>query len=103
MSLQKMEAERHRLRRLRILQALQMNRPNPMGDGLIGQVLKQDVDLEFTQSSIRKGLEYLEGRGLVTIVSQSDERWVVRISADGIDYLDGHGADIPGVARPSDF
>lgn len=103
MSLKNVETQRHRLRRLRILQTLQLNRPNAMGDGLIRQVLKSDIDLAFTQSTIRKGLEYLEGRKLVTIESQDGALWIVKISADGIDYLDGLGDDIDGVARPSEF
>lgn len=103
MSLIDVEAQRNRLRRLRLLQTLSMNRPHPMGDGLIRQALKADIDLAFTQSSIRKGLEYLQGRSLVEFVTQTEDVWVAKITPDGIDYLEGHGADIAGVARPSEF
>lgn len=103
MSLIEMETQRHRLRRLRILQVLSQNRPDPIGDGLISRCLRHDVDLNFTQLNIRNSLDYLFERGLVFITLRTAERWMAKISADGVDFLDGIGPKIEGVAHPEEF
>ncbi|MDF1622511.1 MAG: hypothetical protein P1V33_03455 [Pseudohongiella nitratireducens] len=103
MGLNELESQRHRLRRLRILQTLSQNRPEPVGDGLIAQVLRSDVDLSFTRSNIRNSLDYLSERGLVTITLRTEDRWVAKISADGVDFLDGFGERHHGVAHPDEF
>ncbi|GJM12782.1 MAG: hypothetical protein DHS20C12_11850 [Pseudohongiella sp.] len=103
MSLQDLEAQRHRLRRLRILQTLYMGRPNPMGDGLILQALKGDYDLSFSQSIVRNALDYLEDVNLVQLLKRESDLWVAKISSNGIDYLDGLSDPLPGVAQPGDF
>ncbi len=103
MGLNDMETQRHRLRRLRILQALSQNRPEPIGDGLIAQVLRGDVDLSFTKTNIRNSLDYLFERGLVIITLRTPDRWMAKISADGVDFLDGLGDRHHGVAHPEDF
>lgn len=103
MSLNELEIQRHRLRRLRILQVLSQNRPDPIGDGLINRCLRHDVDLGFTASNIRNSLDYLLERGLVIITLRTEERWMAKISANGIDFLDGLGPKIEGVAHPEEF
>ena len=103
MSLSDLETKRKRLQRLRVLQALNLNRPDPLGDGLIKSLLKDDVDLAFTQGNIRNSIDYLEMRQFVKILSRRDDVWTVCITADGVDYLDGLGEDVEGVARPSEF
>lgn len=103
MSLHDLEIQRHRLRRLRILQVLSQNRPDPIGDGLISRCLRHDVDLAFTQTNIRNSLDYLFERKLVTITLRTETRWMAKISADGVDFLDGLGPKIEGVAHPEEF
>ncbi len=103
MSLNDLETQRTRLRRLRILQVLSQNRPDPIGDGLIHRCLRNDVDLAFMQSNIRNSLDYLAERKLVTITLRTDERWMAKISADGVDFLDGFGPKFEGVAHPEEF
>lgn len=103
MSLTDLETQRDRLRRLRILQVLQQNRPEPVGDGLIGRCLREDIDLGFTQSNIRNNIDYLSERGLVAITLRTPERWIAKISANGVDFLDGLGTKIDGVAHPEEF
>lgn len=103
MSLMELETQRERLRRLRILQVLSQNRPDPIGDGLINRCLRHDVDLSFTQTNIRNSLDYLAERRLVAITLRTDERWMAKISADGSDFLDGLGPKFEGVAHPEEF
>ena len=103
MSLQQLDLERKRLQRMRVLQTLYNNRPNTTGDGLLRQALKHDIDLGFTHNSIRKSLDYLEQRKLVEITDRTDQAWMAKITADGIDHIDGIGPDVPGVAKPDEF
>ncbi|MDX1491287.1 MAG: hypothetical protein R3332_08370 [Pseudohongiellaceae bacterium] len=103
MSLNDLETQRHRLRRLRILQVLSQNRPEPIGDGLVNRCLRHDVDLGFTASNIRKSLDYLEGHKLVEITMRTEERWMAKISVHGVDFLDGLADEIKGVAHPNEF
>lgn len=103
MTIDKIEANRKRLRRLRVLQTLQYGRPEPMGDGLCNTSLKGEVDLGMTVARIRIIFDYLEQRGLLIIVSRDSNAWIAKITADGVDYLDGMGDDLDGVARPDEF
>lgn len=103
MSLNDLETQRHRLRRLRILQVLQQNRPDPIGDGLIRRCLRDDTDLGFTESNLRNSLDYLAELGMVSITLRNDERWMAKISVKGVDFLDGLGEKPAGVAHPEEF
>lgn len=103
MASNELERKRLRLRRLRILQVLQMNRPDPVGDGMLNSVLQDDTDLAFTKPTVRKAVEYLSGRGLVEVLSKENDRWMIKLTPNGIDYVDGFGDDIEGVARPQEF
>ena len=103
MSLLDLETKRKRLQRLRVLQTLNLARPSSMGDGLVKSALIDDVDLDFTHASIRNSFDYLEMRGFVEILQKGKDVWVAKITADGVDYLDGLGKDVEGVARPDEF
>jgi hypothetical protein len=84
-----------RMLRLRVLQALDLGRPQPMGLSLISIALAEDTDLDLSEPSIRRALAYLADRDLA---APQGEAW--RIRGDGIDYLAGDGEGIAGVARP---
>ena len=109
MNLMKLEAQRDRMKRLRILQVLEQVRPEPIGHGMILKVLEDETDLALTSVSVKQALDYLQQRNLVVITSKANSTvdglgpWMAKISADGIDYLDGLGDDIAGVARPQEF
>lgn len=103
MSLNDMETQRHRLRRLRILQVLQQNRPDPIGDGLLGRFVREDTDLGFTQLNIRNSLDYLAELDMVRITLRTEERWMAKIAVKGIDFLEGVGDKPQGVAHPEEF
>lgn len=109
MNMMKLQAQRDRMKRLRVLQVLDQVRPQSIGHGMILKVLEDEPDLELTSISVKQALDYLEQRNLVVITSKANPAvdgpgpWMAKISADGIDYLDGHGDDIAGVARPQEF
>ncbi|PCI62034.1 MAG: hypothetical protein COB35_04965 [Gammaproteobacteria bacterium] len=101
MSLQKIQAERDKIKRLRVLQTLDLVRPEVASAQLILRSLSEDKDLALTISDIQRALDYLAQRQLINLVDAKS--WMAKILPDGIDYLDGHGNNIAGVARPSDF
>lgn len=86
-----------RLLRLRILQALDWGRPQPLTIPLIQRALKEDDDLDLTTSSIMRAIRYLHDSGLAEELSEGQR---ARIKADGIDYLASEGPDRPGIMRP---
>lgn len=89
-------AQALRMLRLRVLQALDLGQPQPMGLGLIGVALTEDADLDLSELSLRRALAYLVGYELAA--QAGDSAW--RITALGMDYLSGEGAEVSGVARP---
>jgi hypothetical protein len=85
-----------RMLRLRVLQALDLGRPQPMGTRLIGLALADDTDLDLSEPSLRRALRYLSERELAA--AAGGEAW--RITSGGIDYLASEGDAVAGVARP---
>jgi len=84
-----------RMLRLRCLQALDLGRPRPMGLQLIGLALSTDADLDLGEPSLRRALTYLAECALAAVTGDA---W--RITAAGIDYLNGDGDQVVGIARP---
>lgn len=97
-----LEVQRHRLRRLRILQQLYNNRPEQMGDGILYQILKGDPELDPTPVGVRRSLDYLADRKFVSITKRGSS-WLVKITADGVDYLEGDDPGLPGISHPDEF
>ncbi|MBW8034206.1 MAG: hypothetical protein FVQ79_00630 [Planctomycetes bacterium] len=98
-----LELQRNRLRRLRVLQILYSDRPEMIGEGMIFQLLRQDADLDPTQDGVRRSLDYLEQRGYVQITNKDSKIWIAKITADGVDYLEGPDPGVQGMAHPSEF
>jgi hypothetical protein len=91
-----LQAQPHQMLRLRVLQALDLGRPQPLGERLISLALAEDRDLDLSVPSLRRALRYLQECGLAIL--KGSDAWA--ITAPGIDYLSGQGADRPGIARP---
>lgn len=85
-----------RLLRLRVLQALEIDRAHPMSTALVSVALASDHDLDLSIPSLRCALTYLVERDLV----RQDGEDAYSLSAAGIDYLAGDGDGCPGIARP---
>lgn len=56
---------------------------------------------DATHHEVRKELDYLEARGLVTIERDPMDRWFVGLTHTGIDFVEYTIDAQPGVARPT--
>jgi len=93
-----------RLRRLRVLQALQRAAPNPMGEIAILQAVQRDPALTPTIERVRRSLRYLGETGLVEVITVDHADWLAgRITALGQNFLeaDSHPGDLE-VYHPSE-
>lgn len=96
------EKQRNRMRRLRILQQLEAIAPNSLSEDTLLSVVAQDPDLEPTSNKIKRSLSYLRDLDLIELQSKV-QPWSARIKAKGLDYLEGDGTDIQGIAHPEEF
>lgn len=94
-----LERARIRMTRYRVLAILNAGNPYPVGEGLIAQVL-DDCDLQPTPDGIRRSLQYLADKGLVSLDMTSEPHWQARLLPAGVDYLEDPRASDPGIARP---
>jgi hypothetical protein len=99
MATENREVSRKKLRRLRILQALQLNYPSPVTEKLVSQTLSDESDLHLTTIAMRQELDYLHELNLIRREVE-DDVWCAKLLPLGVDYLDGLGYDLNGVARP---
>ena len=84
---------RNRIRKL-ILEALAPGYPNPL-DALILRQTLATVGYPMTGESLASYLAYLEERGYVVVEQKDDfEITLVKITADGLDVLDGRTSDV---------
>ncbi len=85
--------------RKEVLMLLRMAIPTGCSDKVLETALvKEGIDKE----KLKETLYYLKDKGLISLKNISNERLSINrniysITAIGIDYLDGNGADIPGV------
>ena len=77
-----------KLRRLRVLQALSVVTPSPMGEVALLRQIHTDVELSPTIERVRGCLEYLSEWQLVEVIRDSDSSWLAaQISDLGIEWL----------------
>ncbi|MES9873140.1 MAG: phage protein Gp27 family protein [Candidatus Sedimenticola sp. 6PFRAG7] len=80
---------RDKLRRLRVLQQLQQNHPNPMGEKALLNALRADPDLASTLELVRGTLRYLYDYNLIKLLSVPKTDWLAgRITDDGLRWLE---------------
>lgn len=99
----KLELNRSRLRRLRILQQLHMAYPEPLSGQVLLTLLRDDPDLIPNLSRVRRSLQYLHDRNLVELINRDEKLWMARLTPRGVDYLEGPEPGVAGVAHPSEF
>ena len=85
--------------RWRLLKALDAGRPHSVTEALLLAVL-DDVHLTVTELELRRELDYLRDRGLVTITGEIDNDWQADLTRDGIDVVEYTVEVEPGIARP---
>lgn len=90
-------AERESLRWILLL-ALSIARPVACNETVL-LITAHDAGIRATQSMVRQELDYLKGKGFVSL-NTSDAFWLANITPDGLDIVD-HRAECPkGIARP---
>lgn len=94
------KAQREQVR-WRILKALDAGRPFPVSEVMILQVL-QDAVLHVTPHGLRRELDYLEDRKLVTIQGKGTlPVWSAELTHFGVDLVEYTVDCFPGIARPA--
>lgn len=99
------ELRNKQLSRLRVLQKINAHDPYPMTEqSLLNGMLQTDSDLKLTKSDLRKALSYLKDKGLVHLQQDAEnDIWAVKVSASGVDFLDGLRPDVIGLLNPQDL
>jgi len=92
---------RQKMIRYRLLKVLDASRPNPLGEGLIKQVLV-DVDLDASLQDVRKAMQYLEDKKFIEVTHELSH-WLGRLLPDGVDFLESPDATDNGISKPEDF
>lgn len=95
-----LEKANREVARWRILKALDAGRPLPMAEALVLQVL-QDSALQMTPHALRRELDYLEDRKLVTITARQSPMWQAELTHYGVDLVEYTVDCFPGIARPA--
>lgn len=85
--------------RWRILKALDAGRPLSVSELVIMDVL-QDSALPITPHGLRRELDYLEDRKLVTLTNKARPVWSAELTHYGVDLVEYTVECFPGIARP---
>jgi hypothetical protein len=91
--------------RWRILQIVQISYPSQTKEGWIWKTLG-DLQLLPTISELRKELGYLREKGLVEtqeIKHQLGADWMVKLTVQGVDYMEYAIPELPGIPRPAQY
>ena len=94
-----MEKAQRETVRWRILCVLNAGRPLEVGEDLIQRAL-EDASMRITPSNLRRELEYLSGRKLVTLNGVDGPVWSARLTHYGVDLVEYTVECFPGIARP---
>lgn len=87
--------------RWRILQTLNISAPYDLGEDILMQVAGSDRPL--TQFDIRRQLDYLETRGLLTTSNRESPTWDAKLTRHGVDLVEYEIDCEPGIARPRKY
>lgn len=85
--------------RWRILRALDAGRPFPVSETIILRTL-QDIDLPVTPHALRRELDYLRDRKLLTILGEDEPTWRAELTRYGVDIVEYTIPCEAGIARP---
>lgn len=92
------KAQREQVR-WRILKVLDAGRPAAVSEVVVLQVM-QDSSLPVTPHGLRRELDYLEDRKLVTISGRDTPVWSAELTHYGVDIVEYTVDCFPGIARP---
>ena len=89
---------------IRWMVLLTLNNASPMGafESIVLSVVSSEYP-DATRDEVRKNLDYLEMRGLITIERHPDNRWYCKLARAGMDVVE-YTVDVdPGIARPEKY
>ncbi|MDO5625024.1 MAG: hypothetical protein Q4G71_10070 [Pseudomonadota bacterium] len=95
-----MEKNTREVMRWRILRVLYGGSPWPVGEGLLHAAL-DDAALRVSPAALRKELDYLERKGLLTVHQREEAVWLAALTSDGTDVAEYTAACPPGIKRPA--
>lgn len=95
------KAIREELRWL-ILRTLYAAQPTGTAETVIMNAI-QPVMLDVTMTEIRKELDYLAERKLVTVTQKNTPVWFAKVNRHGIDIVEYTVDCDPGIARPKEW
>lgn len=84
--------------RFRILAILDTNRPVKMQEDFLLSVLHQCGHPDVTLAELRRELDYLEDRKLVTL--ERRDQWLCDVTHYGTDIVEGTIETFPGITKP---
>lgn len=85
--------------RWHLLSAVNLSRPVGIYTEALLPIV-QSVYVDATHQEVRRELDYLEAREMVTIARDPMDRWFVDLTRTGIDFVEYTIDAQPGVARP---
>jgi len=95
------KARREELRWL-ILRALYAARPMGTSETIIKNAI-EPVILDITEIEIRRELDYLAERDLISVSNKDTPIWFAKINNHGIDIVEYTVDCHPGIARPKKY
>lgn len=94
-----MERAQREETRWRILKVLDAGRPTAVSETIILRVL-QDINLQVTPKMLRRELDYLADRQLITVLDKDGPTWSADLTRAGVDVVEYTIPCEPGIARP---
>jgi len=96
---QQMRKARSESIRWYLLVALNVARPAGAGTPILLTVIQAN-HADATELEIRRELDYLKDRKLITITADPLDRWHCELTHYGVDLVDYTSECFPGIARP---
>lgn len=89
---------------IRWMVLLTLNNASPVGafESIVLSVVRAEYP-DATQAEVRKALDYLDMRDLISIARKPDGRWFCKLERYGVDVVEYTVAVEPGIARPEKY
>ena len=95
------KARREQIRWL-VMVAVNAGRPWPVAEALILSAI-QSVPVQCTALELRREMDYLEDRRLVTLKRLDGAPWTAELTRHGVDFIEYTIDAEPGIARPKKY
>jgi hypothetical protein len=97
-----MEKARREAIRWHILVALNAGRPEAVAESLVLSAI-QAIPMQCTALDLRRELDYLSDRHLVTLKRPEGAPWLAGLTRHGVDFVEYTVEAEPGIARPKKY